>query len=94
MDVTQFEWDKHKAADNFRKHGVSFDMACGVFNDPFALERYDDRDDYGEDRFIIIGMTADRILYVAYTVRNERVRIISARGAEPYEQRQYHEGTI
>jgi len=86
-----FEWDNRKAADNYTKHGVSFDAASDVFNDPYAVERLDDREMYGEDRYTIIGMVEGRLLIVVYTMRGETIRIISARGAEPHEQRQYHE---
>jgi len=51
--------------------------------DRFAIEWQDDREDYGEDRFVIIGMVSNRLLFVAYTMRGEAIRIISARGAEP-----------
>ena len=66
-------------------------MARDVFKDPFAIEWLDDREDYGEDRYVIIGMVDNRLLYVAYAMRGEAIRIISARGAEPHEHRQYHE---
>lgn len=91
MGALQFEWDDAKAAQNLADHGVSFDAAVLVFNDPFALEWLDDREDYGEDRYVILGIVDDRLLYVAYTMRGEKIRIISARGAEPYERRKYHE---
>ena len=71
-----------------RRH---FAAARDVFKDPFAIEQLDDREDYGEDRFIIVGMVEGRLLFVAYTVRGESIRIISARGAEPHEQRRYRE---
>jgi uncharacterized DUF497 family protein len=87
----KFEWDEIKAAKNYAMHGVSFETARAVFKDPFALEWLDKREAYGEDRFVIIGMAEGRILYVAYTMRGDVVRIISARGAEPYERRRYHE---
>jgi uncharacterized protein len=51
----------------------------------------DDREDYGEERFTIIGMVENRLLFIAYTMRGESIRIISARGAEPHERRSYHE---
>jgi hypothetical protein len=86
-----FEWDDDKAANNYAVHGISFETAQGVFKDPFAIEWLDDREVYGEDRFVIIGMVEDRVLYVAYTTRGDVIRIISARGAEPYEKRRYHE---
>ena len=50
-----------------------------------------DREHYGEDRYSILGMVDGRLLYVASTVGEGVIRIISARGAEPYERRQYHE---
>jgi hypothetical protein len=91
MKEPEFEWDAVKAARNEADHGVTFEMARGVFKDPFAIELLDDREDYGEDLYIIIGMGSYRLLFVAYTMRGEAIRIISARGAEPHERRQYHE---
>jgi uncharacterized DUF497 family protein len=92
MNDGAFQWDDRKAADNYAKHGVRFEAARDIFKDPFALEWVDDREDYGEERFAIIGMADNRLLFVAYAMRGDSIRIISARGAEPYEQRQYHEG--
>jgi uncharacterized DUF497 family protein len=94
MAGAEFEWDEGKAAANYAKHGVSFEAARGVFKDPLALEWADDSESYGEERFIIVGMTDGRLLFVVYTVRGERIRIISARGAEPVEQRWYHEENL
>ncbi len=91
MPDDAFEWDEIKAAKNYAVHGVSFEAARGVFKDPFAVEWLDNREPYGEDRFVIISMAEGRLLYVAYTMRGEVIRIISARGAEPYERRRYHE---
>jgi len=91
MTDDEFEWDDVKAASNYADHRITFEMAKAVFQDPFAVERMDEREDYGEDRYAIIGMAFDRLLYIAFTYRGERVRIISARGAEPHEQRRYHE---
>jgi len=91
MNDDAFEWDEIKAAKNYAAHGVSFEAARDAFKDPFAIEWLDKREPYGEDRFVIIGMADDRLLYVAYTMRGDVIRIISARGAEPYEKRQYHE---
>ena len=51
----EFEWDKAKAKANFRRHGVSFDLAKTVFRDPFAIERLDDREEHGEERIRIIS---------------------------------------
>ena len=70
---------------------MSFEIAKRVFKDRFAVERLDDRLDYDEDRYSIIGVVDGRVLFVAFTLRNGRVRIISARAAEPAERRNYHE---
>lgn len=85
-----FEWDDAKARANWNVHGVSFELARAVFRDPFAIERLDDRQDYGEERFIIIGMAEGQvILFVAYAERQDRIRIISARRATQHEQDDY-----
>ena len=91
MQNDDFEWDDAKAAMNLRAHNVSFEAARVVFKDVFAFEREDYREHYGEDRYTIIGVAEDRILCVAYNFRKGRIRIISARYAEPYEKRLYHE---
>lgn len=85
-----FEWDDAKGEANLRVHGVGFDMATTAFSDPFAIEWLDDREDYGEDRFVMIGMAIGRsLLYVAHTERQGRIRIISARKATRQEQEEY-----
>ncbi len=66
-------------------------MARRAFADVFAVEREDLRRDYGEDRYTITGMVEGQLLFVAFTFRGNRIRIISARYAEPYERRLYHE---
>lgn len=91
MQDDDFEWDDRKATANARKHAVTFEMARDVFKDPFAIDELDDRADFGEVRFATTGLVEGRLLFVAYTMRGERIRIISARGAEPHEQRRYHE---
>lgn len=90
MQDELFEWDDAKAASNWRDHGVTFEMAREVFKDPFALEWIDDSHGAQELRYSIIGLAESRLLFVAYTMRGEAIRIISARKAEPYERRRYH----
>ncbi len=86
----EFEWHDAKAEANLEAHGVSFDLAKTVFKDPFAVERLDEREDYGEERFIVIGRAVGEVvLFVAYAEREERIRIISARRATQYEQDDY-----
>jgi uncharacterized protein len=84
-----FEWDEAKAAENYAKHGVSFETAIKVFRDPFGIERLDDRQDYGEERLILIGIVEEVVITVVYTERNDRLRIISARRATRHEQDDY-----
>lgn len=91
MNDGKFQWHDAKAESNFAHHGVTFDSARRVFDDPFAIDQLDDREQYNEDRYTIIGMSEGRLLFVSYTMRGKTTRIISARGAEPHEQRQYHE---
>ena len=86
-----FEWDAAKATAYVESHGVTFEAARAAFTDPFALDWLDESEDYGEDRFVVVGMAEGRLLYVAYVMRGERIRLISARLAEPFERRRYHE---
>jgi uncharacterized DUF497 family protein len=86
----KFEWDAAKAEANWKKHGVSFEMAQEVFRDPLAVLRIDERADYGEERFVITGVAANKLLLaVAYTEREENIRLISARRATQHEQDDY-----
>ena len=86
----EFEWHAAKAEANFRTHGVAFELAKTVFKDPCAVEFLDDRRDYGEERFVIIGMAERRVLlFVAFTEREQRIRIISARKATKNEENYY-----
>jgi len=86
----EFEWHDAKAEANLQAHGVSFELAKTVFKDPFAVERLDDREDYGDERFVIIGMAEGHVLlFVAYTEREDRIRIISAREVTQIEQDDY-----
>lgn len=79
--MLEFEWDDEKDKRNRAKHGIGFEEAQAVFRDPFALEFLDARFDYGEERFITIGMSAKGVLTVVNTQRDERIRLISARRA-------------
>jgi uncharacterized DUF497 family protein len=87
-----FEWDKSKAKKNKSKYGIAFADTFAVFEDPNAVTIEDFRGD--EQRYVTIGVDAfGRILVVAYTWRDDRIRIISARKAVRSEVRQY-EGEI
>ncbi|MGH7744549.1 MAG: BrnT family toxin [Steroidobacteraceae bacterium] len=86
----EFEWDDDKAAANWRDHGVAFHEAIKAFQDPFAVEHIDEREDYGEERINLIGRCEGVLVHVTYTERGERIRIISARQAESHEQDDYY----
>ena len=87
-----FEWDEVKAQANLRKHGVSFEEAATVFAEGGAPIDGDIAHSIGEDRFIIIAISErQRLLTVAFTYRDEAVRIISARRANRREQHIYEQ---
>lgn len=87
----RFEWDAAKNDVNIRKHGIDFADVEDIFNHPM-LTLPDDRDDYGEERWIAIGWIRALIGVVVYTERQDDViRIISARKATKYEVRRYEQ---
>ncbi|MGP1386036.1 MAG: BrnT family toxin [Thainema sp.] len=86
----KFEWNSDKAARNLEKHGVSFQEAMTVFNDPLSVTFPDPDHSIGESRYVIIGMSRfGQVLVVAHTDRADRTRIISARKATRSERRFY-----
>lgn len=89
LQSIDFEWNNEKAVFNIQKHEVSFESACEVFFDPF-LQSKDNEFIDGEQREIIIGATEKlRLLYVAYTMRDDKIRIISARNVTRKERLEY-----
>jgi len=89
----EFEWDPAKAAQNLKKHNVGFPEATTVFADPLELTIPDPDHSEGEARFLSLGMsTADRLLVVAYTEREGKIRIIHARMVAAKERRAYESG--
>ena len=94
-----FEWDPKKARTNASKHGVTFEEATKVFNDPMAMTVFDEESSNDEDRWVTLGqINGQHYLVVVHTYRdeaNERItiRMISARPATKNEIRQY-EGAI
>jgi uncharacterized protein len=88
-----FEWDDWKADYNSQKHGVSFQEAATVFYDPLVITFADPDHSDDEERFIVIGTSAQgRLLMVAHTDRSNHIRIISARTLRPKERRLYESG--
>lgn len=91
----EFEWDPAKAQANLRKHGIPFLEACQVFKkDARRLEQPDFSNDHDEERWDVLGRVEDTVLFVVFTLRGERVRLISARRATRNEQRHYWAGDI
>ena len=88
--MMNFEWDPNKAKSNYKKHGVRFADAVGVFEDERAITIQDEHE--SEDRFITIGRDfLSRTLVVIYTFRDVVIRIISARKATVRERKIYEE---
>ena len=88
----EYKWDKHKASVNFSKHGVTFEEAKTVFNDPLYVDFYDPDHSYGEHRYILIGeSTQGRLLFISFMERNDVIRLISARVATQLERKAYEQ---
>src|SRR5260370_34986703 len=93
MAELSFEWDEEKNAANIRNHGIDFMDAALIFENP-RMEAVDDRADYGEVRWIALGLSGETVLGVVHTWRGENVgRILRARrphrhdAAESYRER-------
>ncbi len=87
-----FEWDDGKAAENLRKHGVSFEEAATTFADPMSLTIDDPPHSENEERFIIMATSLrDRLLVTAFTERGEHIRLINSRRASSPELEQYEQ---
>jgi uncharacterized DUF497 family protein len=89
----EFEWDNRKAANNLKKHGVSFHEAASVFGDPLAITFDDPDHSIGEHRLLTFGTTrTGKMVIVSHTERNGSMRIISARLMQKHERDIYEEG--
>jgi uncharacterized DUF497 family protein len=86
-----FEWDERKNRQNVIKHGLDFQDAQEIFNNPMLVE-IDERQNYGEERYIGIGFLQNRVVVVVFTEKTENViRIISLRKALKYECRKFEQ---
>jgi uncharacterized protein len=100
----RYEWDERKNHENQRKHGVSFELAALVFEDPNCMFAFDRQDETGEQRWHAIGAVpvepgAAAVLLVAHAYREDRdgeeiIRIISARQAQKHDVRRYQEQAV
>ena len=88
--MIEFEWNNRKAAENLRKHGVSFDEARTAFADPLSLTIPDPERSEGEYKYLLLGTTtSERLVVVSHTYREQRIRIINARIANRRERKDY-----
>ena len=84
----EFEWDEKKNIANLEKHGISFELVKLAFNDDL-IAWVDDRKEYSEERYVGFGLIQGRCVNVVYTMRDNRIRIISGRKANEREKRRY-----
>jgi uncharacterized protein len=95
----EFDWDPNKERANIRKHGISFRQAASVFRDPNQLSIFDDTHSQKEERWITLGIDSAGILRVIVHTFDQvdknlcRIRMISARKANPKETKKYNEMT-
>jgi uncharacterized protein len=94
--VYLFDWDISKAMANWHKHGVGFEVAATVFQDPLALSRYDVEHSESEERWVTLGkVETGQLVVVVHTFEDLTeeawIRIISARYATAHERRQYED---
>jgi uncharacterized DUF497 family protein len=90
MRDSDFEWDDEKAESNLKKHGVGFEEAATIFNDPNIATISDPDHSEDEERYVSIGKSfIERLLTVVHSYRKERIRLISARKATKAEKKKY-----
>ena len=83
------EWDDNKASLNWKKHKIYFEDAARVFLDDNRIDEFDEEHSDFEERRKVIGMV-ENILFVVYTERSEKLRLISARNATRKEKEDYY----
>ena len=86
----KYEWDEEKRKSNIRKHGLDFVDAERIFEGN-TLTVADDREDYGQRRFVTIGLCKAVVVVVAHTEKADVIRVISMRKATKNEEDSYFE---
>jgi uncharacterized DUF497 family protein len=87
----RFVWDEIKSKKNLKKHGIDFNTAIFVFKDPNYIKIYDEEHSINEERWNIIGMVNNVVLFVIETeITDNLIRIISARKANKNEKETYN----
>jgi len=85
-----YEWDEAKNRENIAKHGIDFADAGRIF-ERRLLVRLDDRENYGEERWVALGELDGVVVVVVFTRRDDRLRVISIRKANGRERKVYQE---
>ncbi len=92
MESKEFEWDDGKNAENIKNHGISFEIAIQAFDDGRAIPFSDPKHSrVGEPRYALLGMCEMGLVFISFTYRGSRTRIISVRKASRRMQRIYAE---
>jgi len=87
-----FEWDEDKNAENIRKHGIDFKTAVQAFDDDLAIPFADpEHSSIGEARYALLGMCESGLVFISFTIRGEKYRIITARKASKRMRKIYAE---
>ena len=86
----ELEWDEAKRESNLAKHGLDVTVSLELFADYF-MERLDTRQDYGEDRWVALGMIRGMVVVLVYTERDDKLRPISLRRATVQERSIYEQ---
>ena len=84
-----FEWDQEKRKINYEKHGIYFDLAELIFQNPI-LSKVDQRKDYGEKRVTGLGLLSGRVVVIIFTKIKNKIRVISLRKANRREGERYY----
>ncbi|OGG09983.1 hypothetical protein A3A59_02865 [Candidatus Gottesmanbacteria bacterium RIFCSPLOWO2_01_FULL_42_10] len=88
--IVGFEWDKGNIDKNYEKHGITLKEAEEVFLDEKVFFTENIKHSQKEKRFIVIGRTSqEKIIFTAFTVRTNKIRIISARPVNKKEREAY-----
>jgi len=90
ITIMEFDWDEAKRQANLEKHGIDFAEAEMIFAQPMIIKP-DKRRDYQEERWAALGRLKDLVVYLAYTLRGGKVRLISLRQANRKERKIYEE---
>ncbi len=89
-----FEWDSEKSKSNLHKHSVSFEEAMSVWDDEYAGFLHDPVHSIDEDRYIMIGYSKkNNLLFISFTERKNKIRLISSRKATNYERKRHEENS-